>query len=49
MCGEGKPEQEFTKWNKFMKEKVQEKSKDRTKVDKSYSTIVIRLNLGQKP
>ena len=35
--------------NKYMKEKVQEKSEDRTEVDKSYSTIVIRLNLGQKP
>ena len=32
-----------------MKEKVQEKSKDFIKVDKSYSTIDIRLNLGQKP
>ena len=49
MYREGKPELEFTKWNKYMKEKVQEKSEDRTEVDKSYSTIVIRLNLGQKP
>ena len=31
-----------------MKEKVQEKSKDCIMIDKSYSTIVTRLNLGQK-
>ena len=49
MYRERKPELEFTKWNKFMKEKVQEKSKDCIEVDLSYSTIVIRLNLGQKP
>ena len=32
-----------------MKEKVQEKFKDYIMIDKSYSTIVLRLNLGQKP
>ena len=49
MYGEGKPEQEFSKWNKCMKEKVQEKFKDCIMIDKSYSTNVLRLNLSQKP
>ena len=49
MYREGKPEQEFIERNKFVKEKIQEKDKDCIKVDKSYSTTVIRLNLGQKP
>ena len=39
MYREGKPEQELIKWNKFMKEKVQEKFKDYIMIDKSYSTI----------
>ena len=38
----------FIEWNKFVKEKVQEKAKDCIKVDKSYTTISIRLNLGQE-
>ena len=47
MYREGKPEQEFTKWNKFMKEKVQEKSKDCIKSIKGIAGS-IRLNLGQE-
>ena len=47
MYREGKPEQEFIDSNKFMKEKVQEKSKDCIKIDKSY--LEAAKDLGATP